>query len=43
MLAQLDKLRRALANLAISTPQGDLRFTVSIGMAAMEEGDLAIC
>ncbi|WP_062791260.1 diguanylate cyclase [Aquitalea pelogenes] len=40
MLAQLDKLRRALGNLAITTPQGDLRFTVSIGMAAMEEGDL---
>jgi diguanylate cyclase (GGDEF)-like protein len=38
MLAQLDKLRRALANLEISTPLGDLRFTVSIGMAAAEEG-----
>jgi diguanylate cyclase (GGDEF)-like protein len=40
MLAQLDKLRRALANLEISTPLGDLRFTVSIGMAAAEESDI---
>ena len=40
MLRQLDKLRRALANLSISTPLGDLRFTVSIGMAAAEEADI---
>ncbi|WP_159875578.1 MULTISPECIES: diguanylate cyclase [Aquitalea] len=40
MLGQLDKLRRALANLEISTPLGDLRFTVSIGMAATEESDI---
>ncbi|BBF86131.1 response regulator protein [Aquitalea magnusonii] len=40
MLAQLDKLRRALANLEISTPLGDLRFTVSIGMAATDESDI---
>jgi len=41
MLRQLDKLRRALANQVMSTPQGDLRFSVSIGMAVGQHAEIS--